>query len=81
MPLKLNLLAITRFRYTEVFFHTVNPLLSAPPPPRGAYLFQAHLRGRGLIETGGLIYLIYKLRWYWFSIPDLSTRSFTVVID
>ena len=29
--------------------YTVNPLLS----PRGAYLFQAHLRG-GLIETGGL---------------------------
>ena len=28
---------------------TVNPLLS----PKGAYLFQAHLRG-GLIETGGL---------------------------
>ena len=31
------------------FKTTVNPLLS----PRGAYLFEAHLR-RGLIETGGL---------------------------
>ena len=31
-------------------FNTVNPLLS----PLGAYLFQAHLRGGGLIETGGL---------------------------
>ena len=33
-----------------IIITTVNPLLA---PPRGAYLFQAHLRG-GLIETGGL---------------------------
>ena len=32
----------------------VNPLLiSPPPPPWGAYLFQTHLGG-SLIETGGL---------------------------
>ena len=27
---------------------------SSIKPPGGAYLFQAHLRGGGLIETGGL---------------------------
>ena len=27
---------------------------SIKPPGGGAYLFQAHLRGGGLIETGGL---------------------------
>ena len=32
---------------------------SAIKPPRGAYLFQAHLRGRGLIETGGLKGLVH----------------------
>ena len=51
----------------------VNPLLS----PLGAYLFQAHLRwgGGGLIETWGLFerqgaYLIWKRRWYRFSIEN-----------
>ena len=37
---------------------TLNPLLT-PPPPGGAYLFQAHSKGRGwgLIESGGLFNL------------------------
>ena len=37
------------------FKSSINP----PPPPGGAYLFQAHSKGRGwgLIETGGLFNL------------------------
>ena len=38
---------LLNFRNT---FITINPLLSPP----GAYLFQAHLRGGDLLETGGL---------------------------
>ena len=39
---------------------TVNPLLRPPPPPPplphgGLIHFKAHLRGVGLIETGGLV--------------------------
>ena len=34
-----------------VAVYTINPLLSPPE----AYLFQTHLGGGGLIETGGLI--------------------------
>ena len=35
--------------------------------------FQTHLRGEGLIETGGA-YLISKRRWYQFSIKKLEYK-------
>ena len=39
-----------KFFCHDIIITTVNPLLTPP----GGYLFQAHLRGGGLIETGGL---------------------------
>ena len=33
--------------------NTVNPLLTPPPPPRGAYLFQTHFREGGFFGVGG----------------------------
>ena len=41
------------WRYSHVFFVTVNLLLSPAGGGGGAYLFQAHSRG-SLIEIGGL---------------------------
>ena len=47
--------AITRFRYNEVFFHTVNPLLSPPPPPPGGGLFISKpFEGEELNRDGAL---------------------------
>ena len=44
------MLAITRFRYIEVFFQTVNPLLS---PPGGLFI-SSSFEGEGLNRDGGL---------------------------
>ena len=47
------MLAITRFRYIEVFFHTVNPLLS-PPPPGGGLFISKPFEGEELNRDGAL---------------------------
>ena len=44
------MLAITRFRYIEAFFHTVNPLLSSP----GELIISSSFDGEGLNRDGGL---------------------------
>ena len=59
-----NSKTMIQFCYKFKTLFTVNPLLS----PRGAYFFEALLRGGGLIETGGGLFTarghhIYKQVW------------------
>ena len=46
--------AITRFRYIEVFFHTVNPLLSPPPGGGGGLFISKPFEGEELNRDGAL---------------------------
>ena len=49
------MLAITRLRYIEFFFHTVIHLLSPPSGGGGgAYFFSSPFEGEGLNRDGGL---------------------------
>ena len=47
------MLAITRFRYIEVFFHTENPLLS-PPRGGGGLFISKPFEGEELNRDGAL---------------------------
>ena len=48
------MLAITRFRYIEVFFHTENPLLSPPPGEGGGLFISKPFEGEELNRDGAL---------------------------